>query len=737
MATEPCILRLAISSPLRRYFDYLPPAEAFCHPPQPGIRLQVPFGRRTLVGILVAVVSHSEITADKLRRAHAYLDRTPIIPASLLRLLTWASQYYHHPPGEVFFTALPQLLRQGKPARPPVYQRWFLSTEADVGDLAMLSRAPRQRQLVEILRHHPEGLTSAQIKEQLGASQSTLRSLINKGWVVSQEEPFFTDKAEQQNCPRHLLNADQEATITAILAAKQKFQPFLLEGVTGSGKTEVYLRVIEEAVAKRQQALVLIPEIGLTPQIVERFRHHLQCPIAILHSALSDRERLAAWLAAYAGQAAVVIGTRSAIWTPLQRLGVIIIDEEHDPSFKQQEGFRYHARDLAIMRARQANIPVVLGSATPSLESFDNVRRQRYQLLQLSQRAGAAQTPRTQLIDVRIHPLEAGISAPLLIALRDHLAQGNQVLLFLNRRGFAPTLMCHQCGFVAPCHRCDAHMTVHQYSLRLRCHHCGAERTLPAYCPKCRNPHLYTQGLGTEQVEAGLKAHFPAIEIARIDRDTTRRAGALDEMLNGIRSGKYRLLVGTQMLAKGHHYPNITLVGILNADQGLFGSDFRAGEHMAQLILQVIGRAGRGDRPGEVLIQTRHPEHPLLRTLVDHGYRHAAEILLEERQQTKLPPHGYLALLRATAVSPDFPMAFLETARKAATALSPRGVSLLGPAPALMERRAGRYRAQLLLQGSSRSYLQRLLARWVPQLEHLKTARKVRWSLDVDPIDLM
>lgn len=736
MAIHPCILRLVIPSPLRRYFDYLPPTGIPYQQLQPGIRLQVPFGRRTVVGILVAVVSQSQVAPHKLRQAQRCLDKAPIIPTSLLQLLTWATEYYHHPPGEVFFTALPQLLRQGKPTDPPLYRRWLLDVKGEANDLATLARAPRQRQLVELLRDHPEGLTSSQIKEKLNTYQSSLRSLIAKGWVHSREELAYKSKGLVAQYPRYQPNAAQKEAIAAILAAQQQFQPFLLEGVTGSGKTEIYLRVIEKIIARNQQALVLIPEIGLTSQIVERFRRHLQVPIAILHSALSDRERLAAWLAAFKEKAAVVIGTRSAIWTPCQNLGIIIIDEEHDPSFKQQEGFRYHARDLAIVRARQAKIPIVLGSATPSLESLDNVKRQRYRLLRLSQRTGAAQTPRIHLVDVRSHPLKAGISPFMLAALEHHLGQGNQALLFLNRRGFAPTLICHECGFAVPCHRCDSYMTIHQHSHRLRCHHCGAEHSFPSCCLQCGNPLLRPRGLGTEQVEAELKTLFPHIEIARVDRDTTRRVGALDKMLNDIRRGRYRLLIGTQMLAKGHHYPNITLVGVLDADQGLFGSDFRAGERMAQLILQVMGRAGRGDKPGEVLIQTHHPEHFLLRTLISHGYRHVAEILLEERHQTGFPPHGYLALLRARSVSALFPTVFLKEAQNRAMALNPQGVTLLGPAPAPMERRAGHYRAQLLLQGSSRAHLQQLLTAWVPELERLKTARKVRWSLDVDPVDL-
>ncbi|ADJ27017.1 primosomal protein N' [Nitrosococcus watsonii] len=733
----PPILRLAIPSPLRRYFDYLPPANTPYQRLQPGIRLQVPFGRRTVIGILVTITSQSEIETSKLRRAQYCLDKTPIVPNSLLQLLTWAASYYHHSPGEVFFSALPQLLRQGKPAVHPTYRRWLLSSKGCATDAAILSRAPRQQQLVELLRYHPEGLTSSQVRVQLGSYQSSLRSLIAKGWVYSREKPIYKSFPPPKEHLKHPLNSAQKTAVTAVLKAQKKFQPFLLEGVTGSGKTEVYLRAIEEIIAKNRQALVLIPEIGLTPQIVERFYHYLQTPITVLHSALSDRERLAAWLAAYEGKTPVVIGTRSAVWAPLPQLGIIIIDEEHDSSFKQQEGFHYHARDLAIMRAYQTKIPIVLGSATPSLESLDNVKRQRYHLLQLLQRAGVAQTPRIQLLDVRSRPLESGLSAPLLAALRYHLGQGNQALLFLNRRGFAPTLICHECGFAVPCHRCDAYMTVYQYTSRLRCHHCGAECPPPTSCPQCGNLLLRPRGLGTEQIEAGLKRFFPEIEIARVDRDTTRRAGTLNKILDGIHNGKYRLLVGTQMLAKGHHYPNITLAGILDADQGLFGSDFRAGEYMSQLILQVIGRTGRGNKPGEVLIQTHHPEHPLLRALVSHGYPHVAEILLEERRQIGFPPYGYLALLRARAVSPESPMKFLEIARSMATALNSHGVTLLGPVPAPMERRVGRYRAQLLLQGSARAPLQRLLTAWVPALERLQAARRVRWSLDVDPVDLM
>jgi primosomal protein N' (replication factor Y) (superfamily II helicase) len=533
------------------------------------------------------------------------------------------------------------------------------------------------------------------------------------------------------------LNPEQTQALAQVRESFGRFQPLLLEGVTGSGKTEVYLQAISEVVAQGRQALVLVPEIGLTPQFVARFRARLGARLALAHSGLADGERLNAWLAARAGEASVVIGTRSAVFTPLPQLGLVVIDEEHDASYKQQEGFRYSARDLAIRRAQQAGVPVLLGSATPSLESLHNAQAGRYRLLHLSRRAGAAEHPPMHLIDVRGQHLREGLSNALVAHVRRHLEAGGQALLFLNRRGFAPTLLCHSCGWVADCKRCDAHMTLHRAHNRLRCHHCGAERLPEPACPQCRSSDLLAVGQGTERVEKALQELFPGVGLARIDRDTTRRKGALDRLLDEVHSGQARLLIGTQMLAKGHDFPEVTLVGVLNADAGLFSADFRAPERMAQLITQVAGRAGRASKPGEVYIQTHQPQHPLLNQLIRAGYRAFAAAALEERREAAYPPYGHLALLRAESVQPAAAMQFLEEAAALARAALPKELELWGPVPAPMERRAGRVRAQLLLQSRTRQPLHALLREWAPQLNQLPAARRARWSLDVDPQDLM
>ncbi len=530
------------------------------------------------------------------------------------------------------------------------------------------------------------------------------------------------------------LNAAQAGAV-AVVAEAQGFRAFLLQGVTGSGKTEVYLRLIEQVAARGAQTLVLAPEIGLTPQLVARFERRLKAPIALMHSGLTERERVNNWRAARAG-APVVLGTRSAVFAPLKNPGLIILDEEHDASFKQQDGFRYHARDVAIVRAQRADIPVLLGSATPSLESLHNARRGRYRLLSLPQRACGAAHPALRLVDVRGQALQGGLSAPLLEAVGEHLRRGEQVLLFLNRRGYAPLLMCHACGWSAQCERCDARLVLYLDRARaLHCQHCGAQRARPEHCAACRSTELRVLGYGTERVEQTLRERFPAAEVLRIDRDSTRRKGALQDLLTRAQRGRAQILIGTQMLAKGHHLPNVTLAGILNADQGLFGADFRAAERMAQLIVQVAGRAGRADKPGRVLIQTHHPAHPLLTALIRDGYAAFAEAALAERAQAQLPPYSSLALLRAEAVKPGAPLEFLHAASAAAQA--PAGVRLLGPVSAPMARRAGRHRAQLLVQTARRADLQRFLDAWMPRLEAMKAARKVRWSLDVDPVEML
>ena len=723
---------MAVPTPLPRLFDYLPPVRETTGAAVPGVRVRVPFGRRMVTGVLLELASDSEVARERLKPADALLDPHPLVPADVLHLLRWAADYYQHPIGEVMSTALPVLLRQGEPPEVPGVESWQLTPDGQATLPEILARAPRQQALFAYLKRHANGLTADEINRHLDNWRPAARGLAEKGLVERVVRDCLIASAATATPPA--LNEHQAEAVAAILGDFGGFSSLLLEGVTGSGKTEVYLAAIEQALAEDRQVLVLVPEIGLTPQLLARFRARFPVPVAVMHSGLNDRERLCAWNMARTGKAPVVIGTRSAVFTPMPDLGLIIVDEEHDASFKQQDGFRYHARDLAIVRARNRKLPVVLGSATPSLESLANCERGLYSRLHLPSRAGAARPPRVRLLDVRSQPLDEGLSAPLIESVRQTLAAGDQVLLFLNRRGYAPTLLCHECGWVARCQRCDAHMTFHARGQRLRCHHCGAERAVNRQCPDCGSTDLRTLGQGTERLEAALRRHFPDTGIVRIDRDTTRRKHAMKEKLDGVHSGEHQLLIGTQMLAKGHDFPGVTLVGLIDIDQGLFSADFRGAERMAQLIVQVAGRAGRGDKPGEVVIQTHHPDHPLLLTLLEGGYRAFAAQALAERRAAGLPPHGYLALFRAEAPNPQAPAAFLDGVR--AQLGRPAAVSVLGPIPAPMEKRAGRFRAQLLLMARERRDLHALLRAVVPRLDGLPEARRVRWSLDVDPQEM-
>jgi primosomal protein N' (replication factor Y) len=728
------ILAVAIDAPLRRLFDYLAPADADPAALRPGVRLWVPFGRRRVVGVLVETRATSELPEAKLKAALAVIDDEPVFDGPLLDLLKWSADYYRHPPGEVIAAALPAPLRAGA-AMLETTERWTLSAAARTGGLPELSRrANRLLELTEFLRGR-DAADGAELAALSARWRGHVRELEKRGWVTrlhttEPPRPHAVVRAGPGPDP----TPEQRNAIEAIVAARGRFAPLLLHGVTGSGKTEVYLRAIEEVVARGEQALVLVPEIALTPQLVGRFAARFDSPLAVLHSSLTDQERLRAWRAARSGVASVVIGTRSAIFAPLARPGLIVVDEEHDASYKQQEGFRYSARDLALVRAQRLAIPVVLGSATPSLESLERVRAKKATLLSLPNRTAGASQPSLHLIDLRKHAETQGIATPTLLTIKRHLDAGGQVLLYLNRRGYAPSLFCPSCGWVAPCPRCDARLTVHQRENRLHCHHCGTEQRVPELCPTCGEA-VKPVGQGTERIEETLARLFPDVPLARIDRDAVRRRGALEAALDRVTSGEVRLLVGTQMLTKGHHFPDVSLVVVLNADQGLFGTDFRASERLAQSIVQVAGRAGRAERPGEVLIQTEYPEHPLLAQLIAGGYDAFAAAALEEREQAKWPPFARIAVLRAEAARREAPIEFLDKAREIAESLA-TSVEVLGPAAAPMERRAGHYRAQLLLHAPTHSPLQRLFTRWLPAVEELPEARKVRWSLDVDPLEL-
>jgi len=721
--------------PLRRLFDYLAPPGAVAGELSRGMRIRVPFGRRRLVGILIEVAERSSIPPAKLKPALEIIDREPVFDERLLEFLLWAADYYHHPLGEVLATALPVALREGAAAR-GIDERWQLTrTGRDEAAGIPGGRAPRQRALVERLAQSAASPTEL---ESLGPRwRETLRHVVARGWVESIEAPLsIATLSAGIVTPGPNLTDAQAGVLRALTAASGKFAVSLLHGVTGSGKTEVYLRVAEELLHANQQTLVLVPEIALTPQLVGRFSERFTTSLAIIHSSLSEGERLAAWRRARSGEAGIVIGTRSAVFTPLARPGVIIVDEEHDGSYKQQEGFRYSARDLAIVRAQRFGVPVILGSATPSLESLENARAGRYSRLLLPERPGAARHPRVAIVDLRHHVAHEGLATPTVDSITRHLQAGGQVLVYLNRRGYAPTLFCPGCAWLAPCQACDARLTVHLRSQRLRCHHCGAQEAMPLACPQCGH-EVKPVGQGTERVEDLLRDRYPEVQMARLDRDSVRRKGDLQSILSRVASGEARILVGTQMLTKGHHFPDVTLVVIVNADQGLFSADFRASERLAQTIVQVAGRAGRASRPGEVLVQTEFPEHPLLKSLLTSGYDGFAAAALEERAQAEWPPFSRLALLRADARDAQAPFEFLDAAREAGNLSQHGAVQLFGPVAASMARRAGRHHAQLLAQSRSRAALHRFLARWVTALEAIKPRQGLHWSLDVDPQDLM
>ncbi len=734
--TTPAILRIALDTPLRRLFDYLPPRDAG-RAPDLGVRVRVPFGRQRLIGVVHSHASSSDVPKEKLKAVTEVLDDEPVIDARVRELLEFAAQYYHHSIGEVFAASLPKFARNGAPSR-ALTERWFASDAglAALGD-GTLARARRQSEILEALRDTP-GISADALTEKFDDWRAVMRKLVERDYATSAESaddiPAPTEAAALLRESGPALSEEQTTAVAAIDAAAGKFVPFLLYGITGSGKTEVYLHTVDHTLRRGQRALVLVPEIGLTPQLVARFRGRFAVPVAVLHSGLSDGERLAAWRSCVSGEARIVLGTRSAVFAPVADLGIIIVDEEHDASFKQHEsGFRYSARDLAILRAQRAGAPIVLGSATPSLETLQNVETGKYTRLSLPRRAGQALPPRAAVIDLREHAVRQGLSTPAVEAIQRHLADDGQVLVFINRRGYSPTLACTACGWIAPCRDCDARLTVHLGASRLRCHHCGADAPLPEKCPQCGYDVRHV-GQGTERVEETLAGLFPDRPIVRLDRDVVRKRGDLESAVNRISSGEARILVGTQMVTKGHDFPSVTLVVVLNADQGLFSTDFRASERVAQTIIQVAGRAGRGTKPGEVLIQTEYPDHPLLRSLLDEGYDGFARAALAERQAANWPPFSQLAALRASAETLETAAEFLRSARQLAR--PQRGVEIRGPAPAAMAKRAGRYHAQILLECRERAPLHRTLMDLLPRLEGLKPPRDLRWSLDIDPLDL-
>ncbi|MFN2327873.1 MAG: primosomal protein N' [Chromatocurvus sp.] len=729
----PTYLRIAVPSPLRRLFDYLPPAdwdpEAAAALPA-GVRVRVPFARRSLVGILAETTSHSAVPLAQLKCAEAILDPAPLLSPAVFELCRWASGYYLHPPGEVFSAALSKRLREG---RAPAQDAWRLTTRGQgLGDEA-LARAPRQQAALRLLSGG-YAIEASALKSQ-GITSSVLAELEKKGLLERCEsEPRQPECAASDGPP---LGDAQAAAVNAITASQGSFRCHLLEGVTGSGKTEVYLRAIRHCLDQGRQALVLVPEIGLTPQTVSRFRERFHTSIALLHSGLTDAERSQSWDRARRGDAAIILGTRSAVFASCPRLGMIIVDEEHDASYKQQDGFRYSARDVAVKRAQLESCPVVLGSATPSLESTFNALRGRYGHHRLAERAGGRTLPRLSAIDVRRQPLTAGLSPALLERIGQTLADGQQVLLFLNRRGFAASLQCHDCGWIADCEHCDARMTVHRRRRQLRCHHCSARRRLPDACPQCGSTSLLANGLGTEQAEDFLERHFDCWPVHRVDSDSVSGHADMATLVSDIHRGDPCILLGTQMLTKGHHFPGVGLVGVIDSDALLFSADFRGEERLAQLLTQVAGRAGRGDRPGEMLLQTHYPDHPLLQALLTRPYADVAADLLLQRQERGLPPAGHLTLLRTDARSEGQGETFLQTVRQRAAPNLGSASQLIGPLPSAMPRRAGKHRSQLICLSATRAGAAGAAAALVAATEALKAPAGLNWFIDIDPIDTL
>ncbi|MCC8684211.1 primosomal protein N' [Xanthomonas campestris] len=739
MSAPVTTLRVALPVPLPQLFDYLPPQDTDVDgPDRVGCRVRVPFGPRELIGVVVE--RGQQPSAEGLRAALDWCDDTPLLVDELARSLHWLARYTHAPLGEAQASALPGPLRRGEPLADTHAWAWQL-TEAGRTGAGSLRAGSRPALLAALLLAGP--LTEEPLEQQLPKWREAARNLAKRGYAERVAVAADTLPARPGTGPQ--LNDEQQAATDAIRAGSG-FATYLLDGVTGSGKTEVYLQAIADCLAAGKQALVLVPEIGLTPQTLGRFRARLGVPVHALHSGLSDGERARVWAAAWRGEAKLIVGTRSAVFTPLPNAGLIVIDEEHDGSYKQQDGIRYHARDFALVRGKALDVPVILGSATPSLESLHNAYSGRYRHLRLSRRAGDARPPRVRVLDVRKRPLKDGLSPEVLAGIGATLARGEQVLVFKNRRGYAPVLLCHDCGWTAACQRCSTPlhqtpMTVHAGGRRLQCHHCGARQPAPLACPACASLALQPQGIGTERLEERLVEAFPEAPVVRIDRSTTQRRDALETQLArlGTDAG---ILVGTQILAKGHDLPRLTMVVVVGIDEGLFSADFRAAEKLAQQLIQVAGRAGRADRPGEVWLQTHHPEHPLLQTLVNGGYHAFADAELQQREAAGFPPFAHLALFRAEAKDVAAANQFLIAVRALVGEQTPAPspaiapVECYGPMPAPMPRRAGFQRTQLLLSAAQRSALHRVLDAQMPAIHALPQARRVRWSLDVDPIDL-
>ncbi len=723
---SPAIVRVALPVPLPQCFDYTAQSIA---PGDLGRCVRVPFGRGEKTGLIVALPDDAELPVERLKPVIAIQREAPALPADWLALVEFTARYYQHPLGEVVAMALPPRLRRADAVA---------GTEADpllelsAAGRQALAESKRESRALALLRSlDADGPSRRQLlREHHGAA---VADALKRGWI---SPGAAADPAQMAGAPT--LTDEQQAALAQLSEGFGRFQPFLLFGVTGSGKTEVYLRLVQQVIASGGQALILVPEIALTPQLEGRVAGRFPAArVVSLHSALAEGARSQGFVQAMEGRADIVLGTRLSVFTPLPRLGLIVVDEEHDASYKQHEGVRYSARDLAIWRARQRSVPIVLGSATPSLESWHAAEAGRYKRVELASRAVAATLPKVRPVDVRREKLQHGLSEHLLRAVEARLQKGEQSLIFLNRRGYAPVLSCPSCGWVSRCPHCTANMVLHLADRRLRCHHCSFEAGIPLACPDCGDQDIQPFGRGTQRLEETLAERFPTARVLRVDRDAARTRNQWDALLEQIGNGDADILVGTQMMAKGHDFPKLTFVGVLNADSSLFAADFRAPERLFQQLMQVGGRAGRGELPGEVMVQTQYPDHPIYQCLARHDFQRYAALQLEERKRARFPPFAANALLCATADEVGTALDWLKAARAEALPYAQAfGVMVFDPVPMRMVRLARRERAQLLVEAPARPALQAFLSAWSERLWALKPPRELRWHLDVDPAEV-
>lgn len=708
-------------------FDY----EGGLYSPAIGARVWVPFRNQKRLGIVVGK-GLPEKEGATIKAIDSLIDKEALIDESMLTLCTWVASYYQSPLSEVLPLALPKKYRLGQACELATSDSYELALPLDEALQKIASRAKKQQALLAFLDKQASAV-SKQCLTKNGFHSGLLLPLLHQGILAVSQSIQLPYPGSTNLSPALALNPEQAVAVQSILAHLKEYQCFLLQGVTGSGKTEVYLQVIAEVLQQGKQVLVLVPEIGLTPQLLARFTQRFAEPMAVMHSNLNDSQRQQAWQLAKENQVQLIIGTRSSVFTPMPNLGLIIIDEEHDASLKQMEGVRYSARDTALMRAHQLQIPIILGSATPSLESLYNCQQDKYTRLSLTQKALSTTPLHYQLLDLRSQTLQQGLSEASLAAIETHLNNNNQVLVFINRRGFAPVVLCHQCGWMADCKACDSHLTLHKKLEKMLCHHCGLQQKMPVYCGNCKSSELIPLGAGTQRVQEFLSKRFPNRQVIRIDRDQVSKKNALEVQLEKINSGEAQLIVGTQMLAKGHHFPRLTLVVVLDADAGLYNQDFRAVEHLGQLLTQVAGRAGRADQAGQVLIQTHLPDHPLLNLLLQEGYDAFAQALLQSRQRSELPPYHYLAVIRAQGKNQSQLLRFMHAA-KDQIILNP--LAVMGPAPAPLARKANQHRMQLLVKSPTRRALKQGLSQLRDWLLFNKLGNGIRWNVDVDPMDL-